>query len=144
MKTIKKADCLMILHFRLFYFHHQPAHFCLFFPYFYQLYVLFISLTRPSCILSPGHTECKAIAQRNSSGRANVIPYTLHSVRFATGRVWVILISCHAPTQIHIHTLCLTSSDLASRMLELWRTMQPQMSQLSCDNSGDSKYQPSL
>lgn len=26
--------CLMILHFRLFYFHHQPAHFCLFFPLF--------------------------------------------------------------------------------------------------------------
>lgn len=97
--------CLMSLHLMLSFFFLPST--CPLFPLFLISRSLYLSLPLLA-LLSWSHSECKAIALCNTElfweSKCH-LTLTLHSVCFATGRLWVILISCHPPTQIHTHTL---------------------------------------
>lgn len=79
---------------------------------------LFHSLPSHSLsVLSPGHAENRATAQCNTrlfrESKCHSTNVTFKSV-LPQGGWWAISILCHPPTQMHIHTLYLASSDLAS------------------------------
>lgn len=97
----RKNLCLMFLPFMpVFYFHRQPAHFLHCFPFI--ICCLSVSLSHHISFLQATLNAKPYLSERlNPSGRANVIPYTTRCTLFATGRVWVILILCHPPTQMH-------------------------------------------
>lgn len=122
---------------------YQPIHFCVFPPF---------SLTAISlavCSFSRPHWK-----QSHSSAKHPTLPgeqMSLHKcyiqVCFATGRM-VGNFNFVPPTHTNAYTHTIFGliwfGIRDPQMLELWCTIQPQMSQLSCDNSGESKHRLSL